>query len=220
MVNTLRGKKVVVTAGPTYEAIDPVRFIGNYSSGRMGYALAEILSDYGAEVVLISGPTNLTIDSEHVSVCRVISSEEMHEAVMENMEGTALFVLAAAVADYKPKQVAREKIKKGAEGLVLELEKTVDIARSVAARKQPEQVVVGFALETENEVENATRKLYDKGFDMVVLNSLKDEGAGFIHSTNKVTIIEKDNKITYFELKDKADVARDIVEKAAAYLLN
>lgn len=218
MTGKFRGKKVLVTAGPTYEAIDPVRFIGNYSSGKMGFALAETLSGYGAEVILVTGPTSITTDEEHIAIERVVSSEEMYKAVLKHNNEVDAFFLAAAVADFKPKFVAAEKIKKNKEGLTIELEKTTDIAKELAKVRSEKQVVVGFALETENEIENASRKLNEKKFDMIVLNSLKDEGAGFVHNTNKVTIIEKDNKINYFELKDKAAVARDIVELAAKYL--
>jgi phosphopantothenoylcysteine decarboxylase/phosphopantothenate--cysteine ligase len=205
----LSGKKVLITAGPTYEPIDPVRFIGNHSSGKMGFQLAETFRDLGAKVSLISGPTSLS-DPAGIETFRVKTASEMFEKASEKFSVSDIAILAAAVADYRPENAADSKIKKNGESIDLMLKKTVDIASELGKRKTKAQIVVGFALETENELENARKKLKDKNFDMVVLNSLKDEGAGFAYDTNKVTIITKDNKIIPFELKNKKEVAADI----------
>jgi len=206
----LRGKKFVISAGPTYEAIDPVRFIGNHSSGKMGFALAEVAAKLGANVVLISGPVNLKMNNEMVEVISVTSAEEMHKAVHSFYETCDVAILSAAVADYKPKEIASEKIKKKEDSLILLLEKTVDILASLGEIKQ-KQFLVGFALETENELENAKTKLKKKNLDLIVLNSLKDDGAGFKLDTNKITIITKDNKVIPFQVKSKMEVANDIL---------
>lgn len=206
----LKGKKVLITAGPTYEAIDPVRFIGNHSSGKMGYALAQRAKEAGAEVVLISGPTHLSAP-EGINVVPVRSGKEMHQAALEHFENTDINIFAAAVADYAPKHVADQKIKKAGESMTVELEKTIDIAYSLGQQKKKGQFNVGFALETENEVANAQAKIAKKNFDLIVLNSLNNQGAGFGHETNKVSIIDKANNILDFELKSKNDVAQDII---------
>jgi phosphopantothenoylcysteine decarboxylase/phosphopantothenate--cysteine ligase len=208
----LKGKTVLVTAGPTYEAIDPVRFIGNYSSGKMGFAIAEEMAKRGATVNLVTGPTNEYTNHPHVSVKAVISAEEMFNACTALFSKSDITVLAAAVADYKPLNVADQKIKKKDNNVILELTKTHDIAASLAGQKHNGQVVVGFALETENETVNAIKKLESKNFDLIVLNSLNDDGAGFGHNTNKVTIINKKHEATTFDLKEKQEVAKDIVE--------
>lgn len=205
----LLGKKVLITAGPTYEPIDPVRFIGNRSSGKMGYELAVKMADLGAEVTLISGPTHLAIPPG-VSAIHVTTAAEMFDKVKESFPSADIAVFAAAVADYTPSEVAEKKIKKEEGGLELKLEKTRDIAAEAGKMKKNGQVIVGFALETDNELENARKKLESKNFDMIVLNSLKDAGAGFGHDTNKITIIARDNKILSFELKSKKEVADDI----------
>lgn len=205
----LKGKKVVITAGPTYEAIDPVRFIGNHSSGKMGYELARAAANLGAEVILIAGKNNQSISHSSVRVVNVISAEDMYIAAHEDFPSADIAILAAAVADYKPKDVASQKIKKKDSTLTIELVKTKDILASLGDIKKA-QFLVGFALETNNELENAKGKLIKKKLDMIVLNSLNDEGAGFGKATNKVTIIDKKMNTLAFGLKSKAEVANDI----------
>lgn len=209
--NALKGKNVLVTAGPTHEAIDPVRFIGNHSSGKMGFAIAESMANLGATVTLVSGPTFLHTSHPNVSVQNVMSAEEMYEACIAVFPKTNIAVLAAAVADYRPSVKADQKIKKKDETLTIELTKTKDIAASLGKMKQKGQVIVGFALETEQEQENALKKLESKNFDLIVLNSLKDSGAGFGHDTNKITLIDSSRAVRSFDLKSKKEVARDIV---------
>lgn len=209
--NSLKGKKVLVTAGPTHESIDPVRFIGNHSTGKMGFAIAESLANLGARVTLVSGPTALHTSHPDVNVKKVMSAEEMYEACVGVFPETDIAVLAAAVADYKPTVKADQKIKKKEETLTIELTKTRDIAASLGKLKRPGQVIVGFALETEHEHDNARKKLESKNFDLIVLNSLNDAGAGFGHDTNKITLMDRDGNIRAFELKSKKEVARDIV---------
>lgn len=205
----LKGKKVLVTAGPTYEPIDPVRFIGNHSSGKMGYEIAGSMASQGAEVTLVTGPTALT-PPPLVKVINVITASEMFEEASRCFADADVTILAAAVADFSPLQVADKKIKKQDNELEIKLGKTIDIAAALGKIKKNGQFMVGFALETDNELENARAKLISKNFDLIVLNSLKDEGAGFAHDTNKITILTKDNKIIPFELKSKKEVARDI----------
>jgi len=207
----LKGKTAIVTAGPTYEAIDPVRFIGNHSSGKMGFAIAEELADQGASVTLITGPTQQHTNHPGVTVTNVTSADEMYKASQTFFPQADITVLAAAVADYKPTTVADQKIKKKDENLTLELTKTTDIAASLGKLKHNGQIIVGFALETEHEQNNAIKKLESKNFDLIVLNSLNDNGAGFGHNTNKITIIDRKHNLTAFELKNKKEVARDIV---------
>ena len=207
----LKGKTVLVTAGPTHEAIDPVRFIGNHSSGKMGFAIAESLADCGAQVNLITGPTNQHTSHPGISVKRILTAEDMYNACVELFPKTDIAVLAAAVADYKPTAIADQKIKKKDENLVLELTKTHDIAASLGKLKHNGQVIVGFALETEHEKSNAVKKLESKNFDLIVLNSLNDSGAGFGHDTNKISIIDKQQNVRSFDLKNKKEVAHDIV---------
>lgn len=208
----LTGKKVLVTAGPTYEAIDPVRFIGNHSSGKMGFAIAEELAEQGATVTLVSGPTQQHTNHPGISVKKVVSADDMYTACKDLFPASDITVLAAAVADYRPVEKAEQKIKKKDENLSLALTKTTDIAASLGKLKHNGQVIVGFALETENEQANAQKKLESKNFDLIVLNSLNDKGAGFSHDTNKITIINRQNKSVSYELKSKREVARDIVE--------
>jgi phosphopantothenoylcysteine decarboxylase/phosphopantothenate--cysteine ligase len=208
---TLKGRKALVTAGPTHEAIDPVRFIGNNSSGKMGYAIAEALASRGAKVELISGPTHLAASHPLIQTTRVTSAEEMYNACASIFPATDITVLSAAVADYRPTVRADQKIKKGEGGLTLELTKTYDIASELGKMKKPGQVIVGFALETENEKANAEKKLNTKNFDLIVLNSLQDIGAGFGHDTNKITIIGRNKLVREFSLKTKKEVAGDIV---------
>jgi phosphopantothenoylcysteine decarboxylase/phosphopantothenate--cysteine ligase len=206
----LRNKKVLITAGPTYEAIDPVRFIGNHSSGKMGFELANVVANLGAEVVLISGPTNETISNSFTTVVPVVSALDMYEKTHEYFPSSDIVICAAAVADYTPKNVAEHKIKKKTEEFSIELTKTKDILASLGEIKN-KQILVGFALETANEVENAKGKLQRKNLDFIVLNSLQDKGAGFGKPTNKITIIDRDESLISFELKSKKEVANDIV---------
>ncbi|WP_371415938.1 bifunctional phosphopantothenoylcysteine decarboxylase/phosphopantothenate--cysteine ligase CoaBC [Pontibacter sp. SGAir0037] len=210
MENSFSGKKVLLTAGPTYEPIDPVRFIGNHSTGKMGYALAACFAAHGAQVQLVSGPTNLAAQHPAIQVTSVTTADEMYEAVKLLAEDADIWVFAAAVADYKPKVAADKKLKKSDAELTIELVKNVDIAAALGKQKRADQFSVGFALETDNEGENAKVKLQKKNLDMIVLNSLRDAGAGFRHETNKITIIEQE-ATTLFSLKHKDEVAQDIV---------
>jgi len=212
----LRGKKILITAGPTYEPLDPVRFIGNRSSGKMGFDIAKAAANAGAEVILVSGPTHLKMDNPLIKVVNVTSSEEMYNACHEYFEGVDVAVAAAAVADYRPKNVATQKIKKNESEFILELEKTKDILSSLGKIKK-EQFLIGFALETENEIENAKLKIKKKNLDLIVLNSLNDEGAGFGKPTNKVTFIDKDFNLEPLELKTKEEVAQDIINKIKSH---
>lgn len=208
----LRGKKIMITAGPTYEAIDPVRFIGNHSSGKMGFDIAKSAANLGAEVTLISGPTDLNVNNSNIHLIRVTSAQEMHDACHQYFNATDVAICAAAVADYKPKFVAEQKIKKSDTAFTIELEKTKDILASLGRIKQ-NQFLIGFALETENEIENAKLKIQKKNLDLIVLNSLQDKGAGFASATNKVTFIDKDFVIEPMSLKSKEEVADDIINK-------
>lgn len=213
----LAGKRVLVTAGPTYEPIDPVRFIGNHSSGKMGVAIADALAARGAQVTLLLGPSAQEPTQGEVTMVRVRTAAEMHAEAARCFPEMDAAVLAAAVADYRPAQTAKEKIKKGTEEMTLRLEKTPDIAASLGRVKRPDQLLVGFALETEDELANAREKLERKNFDLIVLNSLRDAGAGFHHDTNKVTILYRNNKADHFQLKSKKAVAEDIVVAMARH---
>ncbi|MBP7273533.1 MAG: bifunctional phosphopantothenoylcysteine decarboxylase/phosphopantothenate--cysteine ligase CoaBC [Saprospiraceae bacterium] len=211
-VQDFKNKKVLITAGPTYEAIDPVRFIGNRSTGKMGISIANEFLERGAEVTLVLGPSTQKIPiNEKLKVIRIQSAQEMFENVQANFSDSNIVVLTAAVADYRPRNVADQKIKKKDDELQLEFVKTIDIAATIGKQKSPHQRIVGFALETNNELAFAQEKLKKKNFDLIVLNSLKDVGAGFSHDTNKITIIDSKNNILHFELKSKDDVAIDIV---------
>lgn len=203
--------KVLITAGPTQEHIDPVRYISNHSSGKMGIAIAEHFAAKGNEVILVKGPTPLSSKHNHVKEVNVVSAADMYNACAQYFESSDVIVFAAAVADYTPKTVSDKKIKKQGEEFLLELVKTKDIAAELGKLKTDKQVVVGFALETDNELTNAQQKLAKKNFDFVVLNSMQDAGAGFKHDTNKISIIDKAGNVVKFELKSKADVAADIV---------
>ncbi len=205
----LAGQRVLITAGPTYEAIDPVRFIGNHSTGLMGYELAETAADMGAKVILISGPSNLVPRNKTIELIKVVSAEEMYRETLNHYATTDIAICAAAVADYRPKTMSKQKIKKSEAELSLELVKNKDILLALGNAKV-NQFLVGFALETENEVENAKRKLRQKNLDAIVLNSLNDEGAGFGTPTNKIQFIDKNLSIKTFDLKTKAEVAKDI----------
>ena len=207
------GKNVLITAGPTYEAIDPVRFIGNRSSGKMGVAIAEQFAARGAAVTLVLGPSKLTAQHPGITTVRVESAQQMYEASVQHFEKADIAVLSAAVADYRPAHVAEQKIKKKGEAMTIELEKTPDIAASLGKMKRRGQFIVGFALETNDELQNASEKLAKKNFDFIVLNSLQDAGAGFNFDTNKITILHRDNKRKDFELKSKAEVASDIADE-------
>ncbi|MFK7833927.1 MAG: bifunctional phosphopantothenoylcysteine decarboxylase/phosphopantothenate--cysteine ligase CoaBC [Winogradskyella sp.] len=207
----LYGKRVLITAGPTYEALDPVRFIGNHSSGKMGFEIAKAASNLGAEVVLVTGPTHQKIENHLVAVKPVVSAEEMYKEVHKHFKSSHIAILSAAVADYRPKNVADQKIKKKDTTFTIELEKTKDILKSLGEIKT-NQFLVGFALETNNELEHAKGKLKAKNLDLIVLNSLRDKGAGFGVSTNKVTFITANNTIIENELKSKANVAKDLME--------
>lgn len=214
---TLVGKVVLITAGPTYEALDPVRFIGNHSSGKMGFSLAEEASKRGAKVILISGPTSQTINDKNVELHKITSAKEMLTKVFEFYDTIDIGIASAAVADYAPKEAAKEKIKKNEETLTLELVKNPDILKTMGEKKT-HQFLVGFALETQNEEENAKGKLEKKNLDMIVLNSLRDEGAGFKNDTNKIKIFTKTDK-KEFDLKSKDEVAKDILNFVEAQLL-
>lgn len=215
----LRGKKILITAGPTFEAIDPVRFIGNHSSGKMGYALAEELLRNDVEIVLISGPVSLSIEHSNIKVIRVQSAEEMFEAVKNHWHSCDGGIFAAAVADYRPKNQAEQKIKKEADGeMTLTLVKNPDILAWAGEEKKDHQFLVGFALETENIEVNGRKKLEKKNLDFIVMNTLEEEGAGFGHDTNRVRILDKHNNFETFELKSKSGVATDIINYLKRYL--
>ena len=206
----LLGTNMIVTAGPTYEPLDPVRYIGNQSSGKMGYAIANEAASQGAEVTLISGPVDDLAIHPGVQLVQVKTADEMHTACLRHFEDCNILVMAAAVADYKPKHIVESKIKKEKEITSLELEKTVDILKSLG-KKKTSQILIGFALETDNEFSNAKEKIKKKNLDAIVLNSLADKGAGFQHSTNKITFIPAKGEQTAYPLKDKSEVAMDIL---------
>jgi len=209
----LEGKRVLITAGPTYEAIDPVRFIGNHSSGKMGLALAKECISRGASVDLVIGPNHLNIP-ESIHVRRVTSADEMARQVVELKDQSDIIIFSAAVADFTPETLAEKKIKKKEGVWELRLKKTTDIAAMVGAERKTGQILVGFALETDNEIDHALAKLHHKHLDLIVLNSLQDTGAGFMHDTNKISILHRqNNKIEHFELKSKSQVAQDIVDR-------
>lgn len=206
----LLDKKVLITAGPTYEAIDPVRFVGNHSSGKMGYSLAEEAARLGARVYLISGPTSLQVAHPGIERVNVVSADEMYQATHRYAGEADIAIFSAAVSDFKPREVSSEKIKKATGTMTLELVRTEDILASVGSIKKKGQFLVGFALETENEMENARAKLSSKNLDMIVLNSLRDKGAGFKSDTNKISILLRDGQVIDYELKPKDEVAEDI----------
>ena len=212
LTRSLEGKKAIVTAGPTYEPIDPVRFIGNHSSGKMGIAIATELKNRGATVTLIIGPSQIDIPENGILVVRVNTADEMYNKVNERFAETDIAILAAAVSDYAPIAPAKEKIKKKEESINLELVKTKDILKSLGDKKKKEQVLIGFALETTDEKQHAMEKLQRKNADLIVLNSLNDSGAGFGYDTNKITIFEKGGQEFHFDAKLKTEVAKDIVD--------
>jgi phosphopantothenoylcysteine decarboxylase / phosphopantothenate---cysteine ligase len=207
----LKGQKALVTAGPTFEPLDPVRFIGNHSTGSMGIAIADVLAQRGAEVTLVLGPTHLRPTHSGVKVVSVQSAQSMYEACAAEFTHCRIAVLAAAVADYRPSTVSTQKIKKKDDDMRIELMRTIDIAATLGKEKRDNQLLVGFALETNDEEAHALGKLHRKNFDFIILNSLNDPGAGFGHSTNKITILRRDGTQTAFPLKSKLEVAEDIV---------
>ncbi len=213
----LSGKKILITAGPTHEKIDPVRFIGNYSTGKMGFAIAEACAEEGARVLLVSGPVHL--EAVHPGITRfdVTSAGEMADQCFSLFGECQAGIMSAAVADYTPSKKHGSKVKRTDDNLMIELKPTQDIAAELGRRKRADQVLVGFALETDQEEVNARSKLKRKNFDFIVLNSLKDKGAGFGVDTNKITIIDSDNNIRHFELKSKREVALDIIDKLVEY---
>ncbi len=216
--NDFINKRIVITAGPTYEAIDPVRFIGNHSSGKMGFKIAEEFLNRGAIVTLIAGPTNVRLEHENLRVVNVKSAEEMFQNVKNVWDNCDIGVFSAAVADYRPKNQATEKIKKKKEELSIELIKNPDILKWAGSQKKENQCLIGFALETENLRENATKKLHAKNLNMIVMNSLRDKGAGFGVDTNKISILDNRNNFTDFELKSKTNVAKDILNYLKNYM--
>jgi phosphopantothenoylcysteine decarboxylase/phosphopantothenate--cysteine ligase len=207
----LKGKKVLITAGPTFEAIDPVRFIGNHSSGKMGFSVAESAAKAGAIVTLIAGPTHQQIQNNSIKLINVVSAKEMFDECHKSFKSSDIAILSAAVSDYTPKLVSATKMKKKTENLTIEFIQTQDILKSLGQIKNHKQILIGFALETNDEIVNAKKKLKDKNLDFIVLNSMNDDGAGFKHDTNKITIIDNNNKLHKFELKSKQDVADDII---------
>ena len=215
----LSGQKILVNAGPTYERIDPVRYIGNFSSGKMGYQIAEVLAEKGAEVILISGPVHIKTEHPRIRVVPVESAQEMNEECLKHFPACNGAVLSAAVADYTPAFKADKKIKSSKSELTLQLHATEDIAQNLGSIKTKTQLLVGFALETDNAAQNASKKLTQKNLDFIVLNSLENEGAGFGVDTNQITIIDKNNNIQEFALKSKRQVAEDIVDKLISLLL-
>ena len=212
----LHNKTVLVTAGPTYEKIDPVRYIGNFSSGKIGFDLSESLAAEGADVVLVAGPVQLKTENPAITRINVLSADEMYETCHLYFPKCDICIKAAAVADYKPAVTADEKIKKDGETMTLELVRTPDILSSLGKIKKAHQILVGFALETQNELQYAAKKMQNKNLDMIVLNSLRDEGAGFRHDTNKITILDKNGSIFEFGLKSKTETAADIINRIIA----
>jgi phosphopantothenoylcysteine decarboxylase/phosphopantothenate--cysteine ligase len=214
----LTGKRILINAGPTREPIDPVRFISNYSTGKMGIALAEEAAEYGAIVDLVLGPVNITPSNPLIKITNVITAASMAAECISRFPDCDIAILSAAVADFTPEEVKGEKIKKDGNKLVLKLSSTADIAEILGKAKKSSQVLAGFALETNNEIENAKLKLVRKNMDLIILNSLKDNGAGFGHDTNKITIIDKYNNIDKFELKSKEEAAKDILNKIVSMI--
>ncbi len=209
----LKNKTILINAGPTQEAIDPVRYLSNHSTGKMGYALAEVAAQRGAKVILVSGPTHLTTNNSNIEVIPVVSANEMANACFNHFEKADISILSAAVADYAPLEVSSQKIKKQESPLTIELKKNIDIASELGKRKKKNQLLIGFALETEQELTNAKIKIQQKNLDFIVLNSLNDGGAGFGTDTNKITILQHDGRQKVFELKSKLAVAHDILNE-------
>ena len=216
-VKKLNDKKILITAGPTYEPIDPVRFISNYSSGKMGFAIAETLANLGASIILVSGPVKISLKHPKVKIINVNTAAEMHKTCLREFPKCNAAIMAAAVADYSPLKTSKNKIKRSDDNLKIDLSPNPDIAADLGKLKKKGQILVGFALETNDAVKNAKIKLKKKNFDFIVLNSLTEPGAGFNTDTNKISIIDKDNNIQHFELKSKQAVALDIVDKLCKY---
>ena len=214
----LAGKQILVTAGPTYEAIDPVRFIGNHSSGKMGFAIADELAKQGASVTLVTGPTGQHIQQKHITRIDVTTAAEMLDACLQYFDLADACIMSAAVADYTPITVATQKIKKQEDSFCIDLRKTTDILKVLGERKRSNQLLVGFALETQNEEQNAIDKLHKKNLDLIILNSLNDDGAGFKLDTNKITMIDRSLEKTTFDTKSKTEVAADICQKLISLL--
>jgi phosphopantothenoylcysteine decarboxylase / phosphopantothenate---cysteine ligase len=217
-IPTLKNKHILITAGPTQEPIDPVRYISNHSTGKMGYAIAQAFACAGAKVTLVSGPTTQPVPDTAIQLIKVRSAQEMYEATYQAFPSADVVILSAAVADYTPAYPADRKIKKKETHFNIELTKTVDIAATLGQQKREGQIMVGFALETDNELENAVGKLKSKNLDLIVLNSLNDKGAGFAYDTNKITVIEAGGTVHHFELKSKIEVAQDILKLVASKL--
>ncbi|MDG1900991.1 MAG: bifunctional phosphopantothenoylcysteine decarboxylase/phosphopantothenate--cysteine ligase CoaBC [Bacteroidales bacterium] len=213
----LNGKNVLITAGPTHESIDPVRFIGNHSSGKMGYALSQVMADMGAHVELVSGPSNEVISHRNINITKVTSANDMYAACLKYFPTSEITIMSAAVADFTPEQVPNEKIKKSNKLVNISLKPTVDIISSLTKKKKNNQIIVGFALETNDAEENAIKKLNNKNLDLVVLNTLEEEGVGFGHDTNKVTIFNKNGEKVETDLKSKIDIAQDIASEIIKY---
>jgi phosphopantothenoylcysteine decarboxylase/phosphopantothenate--cysteine ligase len=209
----LKGKKVLINAGPTREPLDPVRYISNYSSGKMGVALADAAADYGAMVELVLGPVNIIPENSSINIIKVTTAESMASECISRFPDADIAILSAAVSDYTPVKVEGKKMKRGEKNLTLKLKPTVDIAGTLGTIKKPSQILAGFALETDNEIKNASGKLKRKNLDFIVLNSLREPGAGFGHDTNRITIIDRNNNINKFELKSKEEAAKDILDK-------
>lgn len=216
----LTGKKILISAGPTYEAIDPVRFIGNHSSGKMGFALADELAHRGAEVTLVSGPVQISTQSKAINRIDVSTAQEMYDACTKAFQYADIGIMAAAIADFTPSQYSNQKIKKQSSIPKIELKSTTDVLFEMGLQKKYNQLLVGFALETNNEIENAIGKLHKKNLDLIVLNSLQDQGAGFQHPTNQVTLIDSNENQEAYELKDKREVAFDIANRIEELLPN
>jgi phosphopantothenoylcysteine decarboxylase/phosphopantothenate--cysteine ligase len=214
----LKGKRVLINAGPTREQLDPVRFISNYSSGKMGIALADVAAEYGANVVLVLGPVSIVPSNSDIEVIDVTTAESMAKECIKRFPDSDIAILSAAVADFMPEEVKVSKIKKDGNELILKLKPTTDIAASLGKMKKTSQILAGFALETNNETENAREKLVRKKLDLIVLNSLQESGAGFGYDTNKITIIDRNNNIDKFELKSKEETAKDILNKIVSML--
>jgi phosphopantothenoylcysteine decarboxylase / phosphopantothenate---cysteine ligase len=218
--NSLSGKNVLITAGPTYEAIDPVRYISNHSSGKMGYALAEAAAERGANVTLVSGPTNMLLNNSAIHLINVVNAQDMFEECCKAFTNSDITIMAAAVADYRLKQISEKKIKKSSESLTMELVSTKDILKNLGEVKTRDQILVGFALETDNTIPNAINKLKEKNLDFVVLNSPDDKGSGFGFDTNKATIIWKNGSQTEFSLRSKRELAGDIINSVLSLIEN
>jgi phosphopantothenoylcysteine decarboxylase/phosphopantothenate--cysteine ligase len=214
------GKKILITAGPTYEPIDPVRYIGNHSSGRMGYALAEEFAGRGGRVQLVSGPVTIAAVNTNIRISQVTTAEEMYRACLKYFPDAEITIMAAAVADFTPSTVHNLKLKKNAGEMTILTKRTKDILLELGKKKKQDQLLVGFALETDDEIKNAKLKLKNKNLDLIVLNSLKEKGAGFGYTTNKIMMIDKKGNIERGDLKPKSDVARDIADKVNDLLLN